>query len=121
MEGFKIVRNAMDWEHPIWTGILMHYGPGAVQYHPQTWVTPREGYGPLTVFQDWPSTLGYWNTRFRPGARQWRIFQCVYTPSRWDKVWRANSGWMVQVAHMPPGTVLADAVMITVPVEENYL
>ena len=86
---------------------------GALDYPSREWVFPKDGCGPLAVFDTYEHART-WLALLVPDKRQgvFRIRECSYFPSRKSEMWIGSGEKKLRMANeiFPPGTVLAHAV-----------
>jgi hypothetical protein len=109
--GWKVLRGRRS-------GVVDHYrdsplARGIMCYPKKRWVRPRGGYGPFCVFTDKRVALSWVRN---PYAKSRSLHRCFFVRSKYKKIWMPklkNSRWSTERKreHLPPYTVLADAVI----------
>jgi hypothetical protein len=100
--GYKVVVFSFDnnYESATISGIAN------VIYFVDKWVEPRMGNGPLAVFDTFEDAESF-------ASHEEKIFECKYVPSEEKILWRWHGSYeLFAKGDFPPGTVLADKVML---------
>lgn len=100
---YKIVTK---WEDGTFCSFITHHKRCRVEYKPGKWARPREGMGPLCVFDSLDRAVWFLSA-FRKIS--YAIFECEIEPSDRDVLYDG----FVHKRSTPQGTILAEAVMIT--------
>ena len=75
---------------------------------------PREGNGPLAVFEDLKSAIAFAQMHSSGWLHKYRIYECRYVPSEQSGLWyKHKTAGVITMYTLPPGTALASAVRIT--------
>lgn len=116
--GYKIVREGVLNEFfSVSVGIGCN---GLVIYIPGREITPNEDCGPLSVYTNWQyAKHAFDNLHLHATGSKVIIFHCKYIESHRKGMWYPNGrGISIMHDHQAPyGTVYADKVVITRPVE----
>lgn len=85
-----------------------------VEYRFNEWTFPKEGSGPLCVFEKFTFAHMFYLNQYMPASRKGHlmIYKCKFVRSRETSIWTGNKRVVAHKNQLPYGTVLADAVMI---------
>lgn len=102
----KPVYNGVKVCQYLYDGVLSSAMAGCNVYGIGMLAKPNRGCGPLCVYNNLKNAT----KSFRIGG-SFRAYSCLYVPSNEDKVWIFDAERDLEV--LPPGTMLADVVMLT--------
>ena len=92
-----------------------------VRYFPGSWTVRPAGWGPLACFANLQDATDWLdcNRRYTSSPRHVTIFACEYKKSRAKSLWmldRYNQKWRSPLIELPPDTILADSIKLTLKV-----